>query len=356
MSVLSVNNNRFLAFQLESERSSYTESDSKIRDVALLAIASMVSFVFYTAGYIPLSIAVLAGAGLMAISRFFCRQMAHVYVNVPKIDMRDLPTAQSKVASQAIFGEKVKILDTAWALSWPDYSWTHIAASDGYKGWVPSSVLISRGHAYAKKEDSIARVSDVRGGYLYAEKGTEYGPKLIVPYSTTLHVLDSSDARWLTVALPDGREYYIQKGDTEPEKAITSRDELIEFSKKFLGAHYAWGGKSDEYDCSGFVQMLYDIGLNIKIPRDSKDQINDPQFEDVSLHDLEPGNLVFFGGAPDKIRHVGMCIGDGQFIHPAVTENQPRVRISNLDDPDWNGTLPLRPYRAFRRLTTDVLS
>lgn len=332
----------------ESERGQTT---SRIKNVALVAIASMVSFVFYGLGFPALSAGTLAAGGLAALVSWYRNRVVHAYVNVPSIYLRESPTEKSKVASQAIFAEKVELKKTAWNLSWPPASWSYIAASDGYKGWVPSSALVSSDKAYLAKKNAGLQVSNVRGGYLYSQKETVCGPKLIIPYKSRLEVIDSTDDRWVKVGLPDGKQYYIQKGDVAPEQELTCRDDLVAFSKKFLKTHYAFGGKSgSEYDCSGFVQMLYKA-MHIDIPRDSKDQANDPQFEEIDPQETEllAGDLVFWGADEDNIRHVGMCLGGPKFIHAAVTRNRPWVRINKLYDHDWSGNHPSLSYRKFMR-------
>jgi cell wall-associated NlpC family hydrolase len=65
----------------------------------------------------------------------------------------------------------------------------------------------------------------------------------------------------------------------------------------------------------------------------------------VEKEDLQPGDLVYFGKAPEKkITHTGMYIGGGEFIH-ATAHEKPVVQISRLDDPHWTEV-----YAAARRL------
>ncbi|KYN79074.1 hypothetical protein A0J52_07310 [Clostridium sporogenes] len=106
---------------------------------------------------------------------------------------------------------------------------------------------------------------------------------------------------------------------------ITRR--IVEYSKQFIGVPYVWGGTSPSgFDCSGLVQYVYaHFGYNLY--RISEEQINNGI--EVSKGELKPGDLVFFGnyGAPG---HVGMYVGNGQFIEAPSTGKT--VRISNLAD------------------------
>ena len=93
------------------------------------------------------------------------------------------------------------------------------------------------------------------------------------------------------------------------------RTEIVETAESYLGLPYRWGGSSAEggFDCSGLTMAVYQLnGLNL--PRTSRDQFRAGR--EVSRKDLGKGDLVFFaisGGR--KISHVGIYVGDGQFIH-----------------------------------------
>lgn len=166
--------------------------------------------------------------------------------------------------------------------------------------------------------------------HVYGVKDTEFGPIQTLPYGSKLQSLDETDPRWINIVLPDGKKCYIQKGDVALEQELYNKEDLVAFSQKFLGLPYTWGGRSSfGYDCSGFVQMLYNqIGIDLQ--RDSKLQVEDGRFQTVSMDDIETGDLIFFGKSEQKISHVGMCLGNGQFIHSTVSEYQPWIRVSNL--------------------------
>lgn len=256
--------------------------------------------------------------------------------------MRESLSHDGRVASQAIFSEKV-IIENA------DGEWICIKTSDGYQGWVPSSSLVSRQTPY-ETDLTVSRLCV----HVYGVKDTEFGPIKTLPYGAKLRALDTTDVRWIQVELLDGTVGYIQKGDVLPEPKMHKKVDLVEFSKNFLGLPYTWGGRSSfGYDCSGFIQMLYSK-IDIHLQRDARQQILDNRFCEVSVDKLEPGDLVFFGKAADKIGHVGMYIGNGQFIHATPRENKPWLRISNLSDKEWAGTADVYyPYRTMRQLIVE---
>lgn len=97
-------------------------------------------------------------------------------------------------------------------------------------------------------------------------------------------------------------------------------DSVIATAKQYLGVKYQWGGSIPEtgFDCSGFVSYVF--GKNgISLPRVSVDQykvgINIP------FENLQPGDLVFFSFVGNGVvSHVGIYLGDGQFINASSSK------------------------------------
>ena len=81
------------------------------------------------------------------------------------------------------------------------------------------------------------------------------------------------------------------------------------------------------FDCSGFVNYVYDL-YGYDLYRVAQDIYhNDGNY--VAKADLQPGDLVFYGYSVYGIPHVGMYIGGGQFIHASTSTTG--VIISELD-------------------------
>lgn len=269
------------------------------------------------------------------------------YIQASVVNMREQPISNSKVVSQALFAEEISMEEEA-------DKWVYITTPDGYRGWVESNVIATLPDAYPHFQSSQSRHSvkvSRLSAHLYAVKDIEYGPLLTISYGVKLQVLDDEDVRWMKVALPNEREAYIQKGDVVPEPEMTQKSELIDFSQRFLGLPYTWGGRSSfGYDCSGFVQMLY-FQMGVNLERDAKQQILDERFKTIDLEDLESGDLIFFGKSDQKIMHVALYIGNEQFIHATARENQPYIRVSRLSDFEWSGhSDAYYPYRLARQL------
>jgi probable lipoprotein NlpC len=94
---------------------------------------------------------------------------------------------------------------------------------------------------------------------------------------------------------------------------------VIETARSFEGTPYKFGGTTRlGMDCSGLLFMSF-AAINVNIPRSSNEQAlwGDP----VKPQNLQPGDLVFFGGSPGSstINHVGLVTEASnesvQFIH-----------------------------------------
>lgn len=245
-------------------------------------------------------------------------------ISVPVVDMKEKPEEKSKIVSQALFGEEIHLLGPETERG------TLIQTPDGYSGWIKKEALIQRNPYLTNIE--ISRLS----AHVYAEPDTEYGPLLTLPFGSRLQSR-GVDARWHRVLLPDEREAFIQIGDVAAELF-----DLRRFCEKFLGLPYTWGGRSSfGYDCSGFVQMVYQR-LGKPLPRDARQQVQCGE----PVEKLQLGDLIFWGHSENEIRHVGLFLEKEQFIHTSSRENKPYLRLSSLTDFEWNGSK--EAYYSFR--------
>lgn len=101
-----------------------------------------------------------------------------------------------------------------------------------------------------------------------------------------------------------------------------------------LGTPYKFGGSNPEkgLDCSGFVKHVYKESAGINLPHSAKDMSKEG--EEVAESELKPGDLVFFNTRKQPNSHVGIYIGDGEFVHASSTRHK-EVSISRLDQTYW---------------------
>ncbi len=109
--------------------------------------------------------------------------------------------------------------------------------------------------------------------------------------------------------------------------------EAVGIALQYLGVPYKWGGTSPSgFDCSGLCQYVYKQ-LGITLPRTSRSQYNaGAHIAPNRLDLLRAGDLVFFGtgGDASRIHHVGMYVGNGNYIHAPSTGDV--VKVSSLTD------------------------
>jgi hypothetical protein len=201
----------------------------------------------------------------------------------PLVACRREPNERSEMISQLLYGEAYEIIEE-------QASWIKIKnLRDSYESWIDiklHSSFSGTGMAHFIAREAFNEITDASG------------KKMIVPGASIIH---------------------------SKEKMDPSPESLIDTALKFLGAPYLWGGKSIwGLDCSGFVQVVYQIH-GIDLQRDAYQQAESGEI--VEFNDLiEAGDLAFFSKENERISHVGICISKEQIIHASG-----EVRIDKLD-------------------------
>jgi len=96
--------------------------------------------------------------------------------------------------------------------------------------------------------------------------------------------------------------------------ASGSRQQIVDYAATLLGTPYVYGGSSPKgFDCSGFTQYVY-AHFNISLPHSSSSQYKSSVTK-ISRSELQPGDLVFFSNGGSGVGHVGIYVGNGNFIH-----------------------------------------
>lgn len=264
-------------------------------------------------------------------------------VTLSVANLRYTPANSAEMVTQALMGTPVKVLqeENGWFLiQTPDQyiAWTESAGIvqltqfeiDTWKSSERLIYLADNGLIVSAPDKSTHPISDiVMGGILAIENGVK-GRGSYVP-----------------IALPDGRKGFINRADCRNfkewcEQIAPDSTALVNNAFNLMGRPYLWGGTSIKAsDCSGFTKSIYLTG-GLILSRDASQQVM--QGSEVPRQtiwkELKSGDLLFFGRkafeeTSEKVSHVGMYVGDSEFIHCSGL-----VKVNSLDSTRTN----FKPY------------
>lgn len=128
--------------------------------------------------------------------------------------------------------------------------------------------------------------------------------------------------------------------DVADYRVMAAQEALVK-----VGIRYKFGGDSPEsgFDCSGLVAYVFQRAWGINTPRGTEALKSAGRA--VKRAELQPGDLVFYDTRNRPFSHVGIYLGDGQFVH--APRPGARVRVERIDIPYWrarfNGARRLDP-------------
>lgn len=122
--------------------------------------------------------------------------------------------------------------------------------------------------------------------------------------------------------------------------------ELVDQAMGYLGIRYRFGGTSPEtgLDCSGLVMNVFRNAIGLDLPRTASEMAR--MGENIGRQELKPGDLVFFNTMRRAFSHVGIYLGDGQFVHAPSSGG--KVRVENMANSYWS-----ERFNGARRLIDD---
>jgi len=283
----------------------------------------------------------------------------HAIINISVANLRSNPKHSAELATQATLGTPVKVLKKKG-------DWYYVQTPDKYLAWVDAGGIELFTEQVIKNWESTAKIIYTKTyGHAY------YGPDKVEVVSdlvagNVLEVLKYAD-KFYIVRFPDARQGYVAHEDSEKYEdwlagLDNSSDALVDTSKRFMGVPYLWGGTSAKgMDCSGFTKTIYFLNGMI-IPRDASQQVHTgkPIDDSGNFDSLEAGDLLFFGkkatdSANEKVVHVGMWIGNNEFIHASDM-----VRVSSVDKEaanydEYNVNRYLRTKRILKEKDKDLI-
>jgi hypothetical protein len=125
---------------------------------------------------------------------------------------------------------------------------------------------------------------------------------------------------------------------------VDKGEELLNYALSLTGTNYRIGGISPEtgFDCSGFVRHVFNRAAGMTLPHNAL--AISLAGEKISPAELRPGDLVFFNTLRKTFSHVGIYIGNNQFVH-ATSSKTGTVMVSSMSDSYWS-----RNFNGARRL------
>lgn len=139
-----------------------------------------------------------------------------------------------------------------------------------------------------------------------------------------------------TTASPDVSTQTTTNHPPAESHLVSPSERVFNAALEMLGTRYTWGGNSKQqgFDCSGLVKAVYKKALAVELPRSAHAQANSSQLMSINRQELAAGDLVFFNTRGKTYSHVGVYLGDRQFMHaPRKGKN---VRIDSMGKSYWS--------------------
>jgi SH3-like domain-containing protein len=250
--------------------------------------------------------------------------------NQSAVNFRYAPSYSSESATQTVMGAPLQILEKRGG-------WTRAVTPEGYIAWVSSGSVATMNESDFNSWRDAQKVIVTTYYTLFRAGASESSAVIADGIMGNIVKVVAAAGSYIKVMLPDGREAFVQKQHTAPfAEWVASRkptqENIIATARQFVGFPYMWGGTSIKaMDCSGFTKTVYFLN-GVILERDASQQALTGEDVDISKNfdNLTAGDLLFFGSKAtddkkERITHVGIFIGGGEFIHSATS-----VRINSL--------------------------
>ncbi len=119
----------------------------------------------------------------------------------------------------------------------------------------------------------------------------------------------------------------VKKSVQQPQSGTSP---LQQAYQHWQGTPYRYGGDDESgIDCSALVQQVFLQAYQVHLPRTTYHQLKTGKA--IAHNEKKKGDLIFFKTA-DKVYHVGIYLGEHEFMHASSSKG---VMISRLDNPYW---------------------
>ncbi|WP_129596836.1 C40 family peptidase [Anaerophilus nitritogenes] len=268
----------------------------------------------------PVAVSMMIGAFTFGMGSFSYGQAVGT-VTATSVNVRQKPSADAYKITSLNNGDNVQIIEDK-------EDWYQISFDD-QEGWIHKD--------YVKKDTSKMQITG-NGVNLRVAPSTDCEVLESLSVGTIVEV-KSVEKDWYAVQTEDRQVGWVHSkyvGEIKNEHVVSRGsknaqvDNLLKTAMGLRGTPYSYGSNGpNSFDCSGFTSYVY-RQIGVPINRDSRSQ--SIQGTKVSKDELKKGDLVFFDTSDNgSINHVGIYIGNGNFIHSS-SGKAGSVTISALNE------------------------
>jgi len=189
--------------------------------------------------------------------------------------------------------------------------------------------------SFSEQSDKVKQVQEILFYYGYYDGTIDgiYGPltenAISKLYSDNILQNSSEElSESTTTSVQEIEEETNETTDVVHVTADSTSQSVIHTATSLIGTPYSWGGTSPNgFDCSGFIQFVYDQH-DITIPR----TVNEIWNFATEVGEPSIGDLVFFETYQAGPSHLGLYIGNNEFIHAGSSNG---VQTSHLNESYW---------------------
>jgi cell wall-associated NlpC family hydrolase len=117
----------------------------------------------------------------------------------------------------------------------------------------------------------------------------------------------------------NGKKYTCKVTVADYSGMSDEQKEVVSYALQFVGNKYRYGGISltNGTDCSGFTMSVYkEFGYDL--PHNAYSQLVSKSVKKVSMKNIKPGDLIFYGSSKASCSHVAMYIGNQKVVHAST--------------------------------------
>lgn len=120
-----------------------------------------------------------------------------------------------------------------------------------------------------------------------------------------------------------------------PKEGKVLREKFVQEAMSHLGTPYKYGGyEADGFDCSGLIFYSSRESIKVQLPRTAS--AIHRFVKEIKLEDCQKGDLLFFKTTTSgKISHVGIYLGNAEFISSISDGTKTGVVISSMNHSYW---------------------